>query len=109
MDEYLQFNTNDDAFSSAAKEQTKIHIRVQQMGKKWITTIDGMDNDLDLARIAKAMKKTLHCAANVTVNKEQEEVIQLQGDQREYIRSWLVANEVLTEAESKERIVVHGG
>ena len=109
MDDYLKFNTLDNAFASAVKEYTKIHIRVQQMGKKWITTIDGMDDDLDLARIARAMKKTLHCAASVTVNKEQEEVIQLQGDQREYIRAWLVANEVLTEAEGKERIIVHGG
>ena len=107
MDEFLKFNTNDEVFASA-KEQSKIHIRVQQMGKKWITTIDGLDDDLDLARIANAMKKTLHCAASVITNKEQE-IIQLQGDQREYIRAWLVANEVLTEAEGAERIVIHGG
>jgi len=105
MNDFLTF-TND-VFASA-KEQSKIHVRVQQMGKKWITTIDGLDNDLDLARIARAMKKTLHCAASVTMNKEQE-IIQLQGDQREYIRVWLVANEVLTEVEGAERIVIHGG
>ena len=106
MDDLLQFKPND-VFAST-KEHSKIHIRVQQMGKKWITTIDGLDDDLDLTRIARAMKKTLHCAASVTMNKENE-IIQLQGDQREYIRIWLVANEVLTESESIERIVIHGG
>jgi len=88
---------------------SKIHIRVQQMGKKWITTIDGLDDDLDLARIARAMKKSLHCAATVADNPDGLEVIQLQGDQRASLRDWLVGNEVLTEQEAKERLLVHGG
>lgn len=87
----------------------KIHIRVQQMGRKWITTIDGLDDDLDLKRIARVMKKTLHCSVIVVSNEDEEnEVIQLQGDQREFIKEWLVVNEVLTEKEAKERLVVHG-
>jgi translation initiation factor 1 len=86
----------------------KIHVRVQQMGRKWITTIDGLDDDLDLKRIARAMKKTLHCSVIVVSNEEEEEVIQLQGDQREFIKEWLVVNEVLSEKEAKERMVIHG-
>jgi len=35
-------------------------------------------------------------------------VIQLQGDQREFIKEWLVVNEVLTEKEAKDRLVLHG-
>jgi len=87
---------------------SKIHIRVQQQGKRWITTIDGLDDDLDIKRIARAMKKTLHCSINVTANKDEEEVIQLQGDHRDAAREWLVVNEVLTEQEAKERVLVHG-
>jgi len=82
---------------------SKIHIRVQQMGKKWITTIDGLDDDLDLKRIARSMKKTLHCAITVTDN-----IVQLQGDHRDAVCEWLVTNEVLNEKEAKERLLVHG-
>jgi len=88
---------------------TKIHVRTQQMGKKWLTTIEGLDDDLDLTRIARAMKKTLACAVTVDVSKDGEEFIKLQGNQREYIREWLVSNEVLTDKEATERLVVHGG
>jgi len=91
-----------------AERTGKIHVRVQQMGRKWITTVAGLDDDLDLKRIARAMKKTLHCSVIVVSNEDEEEVIQLQGDQREFIKEWLVVNEVLTEKEAKERMVIHG-
>ena len=86
----------------------KIHIRVQQMGKKWITTIDGMDDDLDLKRISRAMKKSLHCSVSVSKTRDDVEIIQLQGDQREHLREWLIANEVLGEKEATERLMIHG-
>jgi translation initiation factor 1 len=97
-----------DALFDDVQSTSKIHIRVQQMGKKWITTIEGLDDDLDLKRISRAMKKTLHCSVNITTNHDEEEVIQLQGDQREFIKEWLVANEVLTKQEGEERVVIHG-
>jgi len=87
---------------------SKIHIRTQQMGKKWITTIEGLDDDLDLERIARAIKKSLHCAASVDSNKEGAEFIKLQGNQREFLREWLVVNEVLTEREAQDRLILHG-
>ena len=40
----------------------KIHIRVQQQRNNYITIIEGLPDDLDMARIARAMRKTLHCA-----------------------------------------------
>ena len=97
-----------DALFDDVQSTSKIHIRVQQMGKKWITTIEGLDNDLDLKRISRAMKKTLHCSVNITTNQDEEAVIQLQGDQREFIKDWLVANEVLTKQEGEDRLVIHG-
>jgi translation initiation factor 1 len=81
----------------------KIHVRVQQMGKKWITTLEGLDDDLDLKRIARAMKKSLHCSVNVT-----DAVIQLQGDHRMSMNEWLVVNEVLTASEAEDRLIIHG-
>jgi translation initiation factor 1 len=93
----------DDTFSSS-----KIHIRVQQMGKKWITTIDGLDEDLDLKRISRAMKKSLHCSVSVSKTRDDVEIIQLQGDQREFLREWLVVNEVLSDKEADVRLLIHG-
>jgi translation initiation factor SUI1 len=85
----------------------KIHIRTQQMGKKWITTIDGLDDDLDQKKIAKHLQKDLHCSAKVSKNKDDKDVITLQGDQRALLRDWLVTNEVLTAEEGKIRLTVH--
>jgi translation initiation factor 1 len=85
----------------------KIHIRTQQMGKKWITTIDGLDEDLDQKKIAKHLQKDLHCSAKVSQNKDDKDVITLQGDQRALLKDWLVTNEVLTAEEGKIRLTVH--
>ena len=87
---------------------SKIHIRTQQMGRKWITIVEDLDPDLDFKRIARAMKKTLHCSVTVITNTHDQEIIQLQGDQREQLREWLIANDVLTEKDADERLVIHG-
>jgi len=99
-----------DAFNTAfdAQRTGKIHIRVQKTGSRYITSVDGLDDDLDLKRIIRSMKKTLHCSIKIVTNDDDEEVIQLQGDHRDDIRGWLVANEVLTEKEAKERLIIHG-
>lgn len=86
----------------------KIHVRTKQTGKRWLTTIEGLDADLDLGRIVRALKKTLHCAVSVERDNSDIEVIQLQGNQRDFVCGWLVQNEILTEKEAKERLVVHG-
>lgn len=86
----------------------KIHIRTQQMGKKWLTMIEGLDDDLDLERIARAIKKDLHCAATVDETADGDECIKISGNQRDTVAKWLVENEVLTEKEGKARLVLHG-
>jgi len=85
----------------------KIHIRTQQMGKKWITTIDGLDDDLDQKKIARHLQKDLHCSAKVSQSKEGRDVITLQGDQRAVLKDWLVTSEVLSAEEGKIRLTVH--
>jgi translation initiation factor 1 len=96
----------DMAFDTA--RTSKIHIRTQQMGKKWITTIEGLDTDLDQTRIASAIKRSLHCAASVEKSPDETEFIKLSGNQREFLRDWLISNEVLTEKEAKDRLMLHG-
>lgn len=90
-------------------EVKKIHIRTRQNGKKWVTLIEGLDDDLDLKRIARAMKSAFHCSAAACVDEDSGgEYIKLSGNQRDLIRAWLVDNEVLTEKEAAQRILLHG-
>jgi len=90
------------------KQAQKIHIRIQQNGKRYITTIEGLDEDLDQKRIMKAMKKQFNCNGNLSESEQLGEIIQLQGDHRSDVIDWLVAQEILTKQEANERIVVHG-
>jgi translation initiation factor 1 len=95
-----------DAFESLTK--TKIHIRVQQRnGRKCITTIEGLEDDLDTKRICKAMKGAFNCNGNVITDEEKGDIIQLQGDQRDNSRVWLLEQEIIGQNE-RDRIVIHG-
>jgi len=87
----------------------KIHLRLTKYGNKCITTIEGLDDDLDLKRINRAMKRTFNCASTLKTGEDDEQIIQLQGDHRIDVKEWLIVNEVLTAKEAEERIVVHGG
>lgn len=86
----------------------KIHIRNQQRGKNWLTTIEGLDEDLDQERIARAMKKAFHCAAKMKKTEEGAEIIVIQGNHRDVALEWLLKHEVISEKERKERVVLHG-
>jgi translation initiation factor 1 len=98
-----------DPFGSGRGGRSKIHIRVQQRnGRKCITTVQGLDDDLDLKRICKAMKKSFNCNGSIDEDEDMGEVIQLQGDQRHNVREWLIDQEVVTKMEADDRIVIHG-
>lgn len=92
-----------------ASNHAKIHVRVHQRNtRSFITTIEGLDDDLDLVRICRAMKRAFNCNGNVKLGTEYGDIIQLQGDQHETVKVWLVQEEVLTAAEAEERLVIHG-
>jgi translation initiation factor 1 len=91
-----------------AGPKEKIHVGIIQQGRRFITTIEGLDDDLDQSRIARYMAKAFSCAATVQKDKEGNEIIQLQGDHRLAVRDWLVMQEVITSKEAKERLVLHG-
>lgn len=98
-----------DPFGKDGAGRGKIHVRVQQRnGRKCITTVQGLDDDLDLKRICKAMKRTFNCNGSIEVDDEMGEIIQLQGDQRSNVKEWLVEQEVVTKSEAEDRIVIHG-
>nr|AAM93956.1 protein translation factor [Griffithsia japonica] len=99
-----------DPFADAAGDDevvTKgiVHIRLQQRnGRKSLTTIQGLDEKLDLAELTKAFKKEFCCNGCVVDNKELGKVVQLQGDQREKVKNFLAEEEIA----SKRMIKVHG-
>lgn len=82
-----------------------VHIRLQQRnGRKSLTTIQGLDEKLDLNKLTKAFKKEFCCNGCVVENKELGRIIQLQGDQREKVKSFLSDEDIA----SKRMIKVHG-
>lgn len=89
-------------------EKQKIHVRYQETGPRSITILEGLANDLDLKRISRSMRKSFHCNCVILQNKAGEDILQLQGDHRDKIREWLVANNIVEASDAKEQIVLHG-
>ena len=102
------------SFDSPSKQplaggpKEKIHVRMNKQGSRCVTLIEGLDEDLDQKRIAKAMKKAFSCSSTVQKDKVGNDVILLQGDQRMSVKDWLLAQEILTAKEGVERLVLHG-
>jgi translation initiation factor 1 len=100
-------NANDPfTTKETGRDNSKIHIRVQQRnGRKCITTVQGLAEDLDVKKIAKALKKTFQCNGCVNQDVELGEILQLSGDQRTNVRDFFVDQEVCFD----DQIVIHGG
>ncbi|GMI39650.1 hypothetical protein TrCOL_g10458 [Triparma columacea] len=102
--QFSNFNAFDDAKDNGNGEE-KVHVRVQQRnGRKCITTVAGLADDLDMKRICKAFKKNFSCNGAVQKDEEVGEVIQLSGDQRTNVQEFLVDQEICL----KDSIILHG-
>ena len=75
------------------------------VGRKCITLVQGLDDDLDITRICKAFKKIFNCNGNVANDEEFGLVIQLAGDHRTKVAEFLVNEEICEE----DQIVIRGG
>jgi len=81
-----------------------IHIRIQQRnGRKTLTTLQGLPKQYDLKKLLKAFKKEFACNGTLVDDEKMGEVIQLQGDQRAKISTFLIENGI-----EKATIKVHG-
>jgi len=91
---------------------SKVHIRIQQRtAKKRITTIEGLQQTLDLKKILKALKKVLSCGGallsddkNLQPDGSSALIIKLSGDQRTSAQTFLTTHNLV---ESND-IVIHG-
>jgi len=101
----LDFDLN---LGTEVLKKKKIHIRFHQSGRRAITLIEGFEEDLDLKRIARALKKLFNCACSIHVDKEENEIIKLQGNHCAAVRDWIVEQEIIAKGEAGDRIVIHG-
>merc|ERR1712154_452226 len=86
-EDLLVFQSTD--FQDEQENQSRVHIRVQQRnGKKCVTTVQGLAEDLDLKKILKYVKRMFN-TNGTCVKAEEGDVIQLQGDQRENLYRFL--------------------
>jgi len=84
--------------------QNYIHIRVQQRnGRKTLTTLQGLPKEYDPKKLLKAFKKEFACNGTLVDDEEMGQVIQLQGDQRLKISTFLTE-----EGLPKSMIKLHG-
>jgi len=82
-----------------------IHIRLHQRNRrKSLTTIQGLGEIFDFEKITKYLKKEFCCNGCVVEDKELGTIIQLQGDQRENSKIFLVKEKIV----NKKIIKIHG-
>ena len=85
----------------AGGKKDLVHLRVQQRnGRKCITTVQGLDQQLDLKKILKALKKQECCNGTVVEDDDMGQVLQFQGDQRDAVFKFLTENRVPPPARS---------
>ena len=97
----IDFNNND-----INSDINQIHLRVQQRnGRKCITSIQGISEDINHKQLLKTFKRTFNCNGSISKHDEYGKVIQLSGDQRHEIKNFLVSNNIV----NIDKIVLHGG
>jgi len=106
----ITFNNSNDLFSLEESENffttSKVTIAVQKRnGRKCITTVTGLADDLDLKLILSHIKKTHSCNGSVIKDETFGEIIKLSGDQRENMYKFLIEEQINKE----EDIIVKGG
>ncbi|THH33936.1 hypothetical protein EUX98_g266 [Antrodiella citrinella] len=90
--------------NDVGSQQNYIHIRIQQRnGRKTLTTLQGLPKEYDAKKLLKAFKKEFACNGTLVDDEEAGQVIQLQGDQRSKISTFLVEEGI-----PKATIKIHG-
>ena len=84
---FTNFNSSNPFEEELVASTSKVHLRLTpRKGRKYITLITGLDDDVDLPALNKALKKALSCNGTVL----EDRVLQLSGDQRAAVAMFLV-------------------
>ncbi|KAK9089639.1 hypothetical protein Scep_028721 [Stephania cephalantha] len=101
FDPFADANAED----SGAGAKEYVHVRIQQRnGRKSLTTVQGLKKEYSYNKILKDLKKEFCCNGTVVQDPELGQVIQLQGDQRKNVSTFLVQAGIV----KKENIKIHG-
>jgi translation initiation factor 1 len=108
---------NKESSSSAIPTNLPVHLRLQQRnGRKSITIIEGLARDLNLKKIAKALKQTFSTSCAIKSKDEKkgakkasndaddEKILQLAGDRRREVANFLEVTHIC----EKKQIKIHG-
>lgn len=91
--------------SGAADSSSYVHIRRQaRNGRKCLTTVQGLPDDLDMKKIIKAMKRVYSTNGTLVKNADMGTILQLQGDQRKNVADFLLKYKICEKGEVK----IHG-
>lgn len=84
-----------------------VHIRIQKRnGRKHVTTITGLGQDLDFVRLLKAFKKSFQCIGSLDIREDDFVVaMKLSGDQRDNVKKFLLKEEIIL---YENDIIIHG-
>jgi len=84
-----------------------VHLRLQKRnGRKSITTICGLEQDLDFPKLLRAFKRNFSCIGSLDIDKSDNVIaIKLSGDQRNNVQDFLLQEEIITD---KDNIIIHG-
>ena len=94
------FDKENDLFGSS-----KVTISVEKRnGRKCITNVIGMADDLDLSKILSYLKKTYSCNGSIIKDATYGEVLSFTGDQKENIYNFLIDEEIY----KKDDIIIKG-
>lgn len=96
----LQFNEEEDLF-----DKKKVTIVLDKRnGKKCITSVIGMAEDLDLKKILSHIKKTYSCNGAIKKDPNEGEIMTFSGDQKENFYNFLINEEIC----KKDEIIFKG-
>ena len=100
----IEFTIDDPFNEEIANNDQKIHLRSQMRnGKKSITIVEDLPNELDHKKIVKYIKKKFQCNGSIK-SVDENLILQFSGDQRENIYNFFVENKIA----DAENIIVHG-
>jgi len=103
VDPFAEANAEDSRAGAGSKDY--VHVRIQQRnGRKSLTTVQGLKKEYSYNKILKDLKKEFCCNGTVVQDPELGQVIQLQGDQRKNVATFLVQAGIA----KKESIKIHG-
>merc|ERR1712205_13795 len=86
-------------------QENYIHIRVQQRnGRKSLTTVQGLNPKINKKLVLKDLKKKFNCNGCIVEDPDHGDIVQLQGDQRKQIATFLLEAKI----SKKALIKVHG-